>query len=91
MSSRKLFITLLAMLLVLAGGLISIKCPIFAGLYATYIGGILSAAGLYHVGNVASTHFTGIAEAKKLAITNKTTISTEDDEAITPDKILNRD
>lgn len=53
-SSRKFVVTILCVVLIALGGLICVKLPAFAGIYPSYIGGILGMAGIYLTGNVAN-------------------------------------
>jgi hypothetical protein len=53
-SSRKFIITIFCMILICAGGLLAMHVPSFAPMYATYIGGILGALGLFITGNVSN-------------------------------------
>jgi hypothetical protein len=55
MKSRKYRVTMIAMGCVFAGALLSAFLPGFAAQYATFVGGILGAAGLYKAGNVADS------------------------------------
>ncbi len=61
--SRKLAIVLLAMILILAGGILCMYSVGFTGVYAMYIGGVLGAAGLYFTGNVTGKVLAGKVNA----------------------------
>lgn len=61
--SRKLFLVLLAMALIAAGGIYSVYSPVFLGLYGTFIGGILGACGLYFGGNLSDKWIAGKTNA----------------------------
>ncbi len=61
--SRKFLLIIFAMLLITGGGLLSMYSPVFLELYATFIGGILGAVGLYFTSNVSHKFLAGKVNA----------------------------
>jgi hypothetical protein len=53
-SSRKFVLALICIVVIFLGGLVSIHSVAFAGIYPTFIGGILGIAAAYITGNVAN-------------------------------------
>lgn len=82
-TSRKLFITILAMLLIVIGGILTIKYLVFGPMYSLYIGGILGAMGLYHGGNISERFLTNKVNAQvKMAQINSDSNTSETEEEV---------
>jgi len=59
LASRK-FLLILVVLALICGGLVAaIWSSVVAGLYGTFISGIITAAGLYYTGNITSKVLSG--------------------------------
>lgn len=53
-SSRKFVLVIFGILILLTGGIIAVHSPTFAGIYPTFVGGVLGIVGAYITGNVAN-------------------------------------
>lgn len=73
--SRKLVITILAMLLITTGAFVSAWWPIFAASYGTFVGGILGCLGIYLTGNVTNKFLTDKNAVKAAEVVPVTTDS----------------
>jgi hypothetical protein len=67
-SSPKLHLIYVTMILIFGGALLSAWMPAFSGNYATMVGALLGAAGIYTGGHVSSTWVMGNNEAKMAAV-----------------------